>query len=156
MCTRKCIEGSQLVQDIGLNFGGRCVESSSAEAHKVQEPRVGADVHAKTGTIPNRRVHDPRITCVESAGDVRGGHQLQHRLVLTHFVVTEALAEVGNKINALFHVRTSSRRPAATASRSRWTRVRKSASTRSICSSLESTSRTWLAGTTATPVSYTH
>ena len=65
MCTRKCIEGSQLVQDIGLNFGGRCVESSSAEAHKVQEPRVGADVHAKTGTVDRSHALSGYVTTTD-------------------------------------------------------------------------------------------
>jgi hypothetical protein len=95
-------EGSQraeLVQDVVADLIRRQVHGAPAKAAEVREARVRSDADPAPDAFGDGRVHNVRVTGVESAGDVGAGNHLEQGSVVAHRVGAEAFSEICYEIN---------------------------------------------------------
>ena len=67
---REAVQGTQLVQDIVLNFGGSKAHVAPTEATQVREARMSPDAYSAANAFGNSGGHDVRVTGMEPACDI--------------------------------------------------------------------------------------
>ncbi len=97
-------EGAELVEDVVADFIGGEVHGAAAKAAEVGEARVRPDADAAADAFGDRGVHDVRVSCVESTGNVGAGNHLEQCRVVAHRVGAEAFSEIRHEINCGSHV----------------------------------------------------
>ena len=99
----KGLQCADLVKHVGTNLVGRQVHRTPAEPGEVGKTRVGTHRDATLYARGNGRVHDARVARVETARDVRGGQDVQQRVVVAHPVGAEPLTEISDEIDPVRH-----------------------------------------------------
>ena len=60
---------------------------------------MGADADSRPDTFSHRGVHDVRVPCVEAAGDVGAGHDLQQGFVVANRVGAKTFTKIRYEID---------------------------------------------------------
>ena len=90
---------AELVEHVGVQLGGRHVDPAAAEAGQVAVADLGADRDAAVGGSCADAAHGRRVAGVESARDVRAGHDVQQSLVVAEAPHAESLAKIGVQVD---------------------------------------------------------
>ena len=93
------LQRADLVDDIGGEILGADIDVASAEAGQVAIAHLGADPNPPLRGGSAHFQQPGGVAGMESAGDVRAGDQVEHRLVVTQAPDTEALAQIGIEVH---------------------------------------------------------